>query len=250
VEDILKEIETVEKINAHLMTNLADGSRAIVRPGEVVYSRGYFKAYARLPEDWEETDEATYEIKLEKVIAPKFIEVELLADQSFIMVEKFDALTNIYYKIKVSSVTPPGEYRAAAIIGAYQRFSSGEEYRKGGKEVGLTVEVVKHPLDSMDILEVDFEAVNYFEQKQEKMQSALNSLKPPEGAAFGTRYMYKYNLANYTTRLAEYKAAQAEACYHLQQAAENSLLEIASQAQAYIDKLRGKELFVEYKPVE
>jgi hypothetical protein len=250
IVDVLEEIETVEKINEHLRTNLADGDRVIVRPGEIVYSRGYFKAYAGFPEEWEETGEVTYEIKLEQVISPKFIEVELLADQSFIMVEKFDALVNIHYRIKVYSDAPPGEYKATAIIGAYQRFSPDEDFRKGGKEAGLIVEVVQHPLASVELLEVDFEAAKYFQERQEKMQVALNDLKAPEGTAFGTQYMYKFNLANYTTRLAEYKTAQAVACYHLKLAAESSAPEIATQAQAVINKLQGQNIFLAYKPVK
>jgi hypothetical protein len=256
VEDVLKEIETIEKINNHFRTNLEDGARVVVRPGEVIYSRGYFKAYVGRQEEeveeeeGEKKEESSYETRLEKVIAPEFIKLELLTDRCFIMVEKFHALVNIYYKIKILANAQPGEYRVAAIIGAYQGLSADEEYRRGGKEISHIIEIVKHPLDSMEMLEVDFEAVKYFKQKQEKTQLAINNLKPPEGNAFGTKYMYKYNLTNYLIRLEEYKASQAEACYHLEQALSSPLPEIVTQAQAYMANLKAKQLFAEYKPIE
>ncbi len=264
VSGVLKKIEIMDQMKKHFMTHIQNGGRVVVRPGEVIYLHGYLKAYAGFqaePEELEELDESEaddatedidkpdYEIKLEALHTPKFIKLELLADKSFVMVEKFNALVNIYCKVTVFPDAPSGVYHPTAIFGAYQKVSPDEEYRKGGKEISLTIEVVEHPMDSLSLLEVDFEAVKYFRQKQEKMQKAVNGLHVPNVHAFGTRYMYKYNLENYTLRIAEYKAIQAQACHHLQQVAARAAPAIASAAQAYIDKLRDNKLFVEYKPV-
>lgn len=249
VADVLAELRTIAKINEHLQTNIPSGARVRVRPGEIICGRTFFKAYIGR-EEWEGERMATYSIRVENISAPEFIKVELLTDLSFVMVEKFDALVNIYYEIKISSATPPGEYQATAIVGAYQSLSPDEEYRKGGKEVGFTIEVEKTLLNSAGALELDFEAVSYFKQKQEEVQTALDELKTPEIDAFGTRYMSKYNSANHNIRLTEYRLSQAKACYHLQQAAKSPQPEIASKAQSYIDRLQKNKLFSEYKPVK
>jgi hypothetical protein len=254
VEAVFKEIETTEKINNHFRTNLEDGCRVVVRPGEIIYGRGFFKAYVghieELLDMGEITEETTYEPRVERMMTPDFIKFKLLTDSSFIMAEKYHALVNLYYEIEISKNTPPGEYEVGAIIEAYQLVSPEEEHLKGAKKVGHTIEVVKHDFNSTSALELDYEAVKYFNQQQKKIQTELNNLKEPQIEAFGSHYLYKYNKINYTIRLEEYKTSQAEACYHLQQAANSQQPEIASQAKAYIDQLRLKELFVEYQPVE
>ncbi len=170
-------------------------------------------------ESAEDTEKTSYEIRLETLNTTKFIKLELLADKSFVMVEKFNALVNIYCKFSISSDAPPGTYHSSAIFGAYQIISPEEESRKGGKEISLTVEVAEHPLDSLGLLEVDFEAVKYFKGKQDNIQKEIDGLIIPKGRAFGSRYMYKYNLENFTMRRAEYETAQVQACNHLKQAA-------------------------------
>ncbi len=250
VAQVLKELDTIDGIKTHLRTNLEDGNHIIMRAGEAFYAHGYLKAYVGLKEELDFQGEHTYELRVENIDAPQFIKFNLLTEYSFVMVEKFHALANLFYRIDISKNTPAGEYTLHATIGIYQVFSDGTEYRREGKTIKHLIKVSHHLQDSVEMLEIDYEAVKYFNTLENKTKGKLNELIPPKIEAFGSKYMYRLHKVQYGIDLAEYSMFRAIACYHLQQAGKSALTDIAQKAQTYIKELQGSGLFIEYVPVQ
>jgi hypothetical protein len=225
--------EVLERMNDHQALKKS-GSHLTIRRGEPYYAYFYSKNYVGFV-DWELGD-LDYYVKIERVISPKPIKVNILPE-TFALAVRFHSLTNVYYKITVSSECPIGEYPIKVLLGVYRTINGEDEERMGGAAAKHVVEVVDKNIQSQRDIQIAEKSIQYYEEEVKKTQDNLAKLVNPGESDFAALYLYQWELSRYTIDTEKYKLFQSIALYDLKNAQKSSDVLISQAVSTTLDGL-------------
>ncbi len=229
--------EILERMNDHQALKKS-GSHLTIRRGEPYYAYFYSKNYVGYV-DWE-LGELDYFVKIERVISPKSIKVDVLPE-TFALAERFHALTNIYYKITVSSECPIGEYPIKVLLGTYRTINGEDEERMGGAAAKHVVLVVDKNIQSQRDIQIAEKSITYYENEIKKTETNLSKLVDPGESDFAAYYLYQWELSRYTIDIEKYEIFQGIALYDLKNAQKSADVQINQAVSNALDELGGAQ---------
>jgi hypothetical protein len=168
-------------------------------------------------------------VRIERVIAPDCIKIVLLPE-TFAFAERFHSLTNIYYKIIISSTCPLGEYPIKVLFGVYRTIDGEDEKRMGGAAAKHVVTVVDENILSLQDMKVLAKSVSYYLDKSNKIKEKLSKLMNPGTSDFAAFYLYQWELSHFKIEIEKYQLFQSIALHNLKIAQKSSDVAINQQA--------------------
>lgn len=225
--------EVLERMNDHQALKKS-GSHLTIRRGEPYYAYFYSKNYVGFV-DWELGD-LDYYVEIERVISPESIKIDILPE-TFALAERFHALTNIYYKITVSSECPTGEYPIKVLLGVYRTINGEEEERMGGAAAKHVVVVVDKNIQSQRDIQIAEKSIQHYEAEVKKTEAKLSKMVDPGESDFAAFYLYQWELSRYTIDIEKYELFQSIALYDLKNAQKSSDVQISQTVSTALDEL-------------
>ncbi len=210
--------EVLERMNDHQALKKS-GSHLTIRRGEPYYAYFYSKNYVGFV-DWE-LGELDYYARIERVISPESININVLPE-TFALAERFHSLTNVYYKITVSTECPAGEYPIKVLLGIYRTIDGENEERMGGASAKHVVLVSDKNIQSQRDIQIAEKSIQFYEKEVKKIESGLSKLVNPGKSDFAAYYLYQWELSRYTIDIEKYKLFQSIALYDLKNAQKSS----------------------------
>ena len=245
VQNRLDEFSLVDKVMERMNDHEAlkkDNSRISICRGEPYYAYLYKKNYVGFVDP--DMDDLEFSVKIERIIAPDCIKI-YLSSESHAFAERFHSLTNIYYKISVSSSCPLGEYPVKVLFGVYRTISGENEKRMGGSSAKHVVIVKDTNIKNTQEIDVLSKSISYYGKKIPKIRKKLSRLVDPGHSDFAAFYLYHWELSRYKTEIEKYSLFQGIAQYYLkesQQSSDDSIKQAASDA---LEKLEENPLEIQ-----
>jgi hypothetical protein len=233
VQSRLDEFSLVDKVMERMNDHEAlkkDNSRLSICRGEPYYAYLYNKNYVGFVDP--DMEDLEFSVKIERIIAPDCIKISLLSE-SHAFAERFNSLTNIYYKVNVSSSCSLGEYPVKVLFGVYRTISGENEKRMGGSSAKHVVIVKDTNIKDPQEVEVLSKSISYYGKKIPKLREKLSKLLNPGHSDFAAFYLYSWELSRYKIELEKFSLFQSIAQYYLkeaQQSSDDAIKQAASDA--------------------
>ena len=233
VQSRLEEFSLVDKVMERMNDHEAlkkDNSRISMRRGEPYYAYIYNKDYVGFVD--QDIEDLEFSVRIERIIAPDCIEISLLSE-SHAFAERFNSLTNIYYKISVSSSCSLGEYPVKVLFEVYRTISGENEKRMGGSSAKHVVIVKDGNIKNPQEIDVLTKSISYYGGKIPKIRERLSKLADPGHSDFAAFYLYQWEVSRYKIEIEKYSLFQSIAQYYLkeaQQSSDDSIKQAASDA--------------------
>lgn len=223
-----------ERMNDHEVLQ-QDNSRLSIRRGEPYYAYLYSKNYVGYVDP--DLGELEFFVRVERVIAPDCIKIVLLPE-TFALAERFHSLTNIYYKIIVSSTCSLGEHPVKVLFGVYRTINGEDEKRMGGAAAKHVITVADERVLSVQDMEVLAKSVGYYIDKSSKIKEKASRLVNPGTSDFSAFYLYQWELSHYKIEIEKYQLFQSIALHSLEIAQKSSDVVLNQQATETLSRLR------------
>jgi hypothetical protein len=238
VQASLDEFALIDRVRERMNDHEAlqrDNSRLSIRRGEPYYAYLYSKNYVGYVDP--DLGELEFFVRIERVIAPDCIKIVLLPE-TFALAERFHSMTNIYYKIIVSSTCPLGEYPVKVLFGVYRTINGEDEKRMGGAAAKHVVTVANEGVFSLQDMQVLAKSVSYYIDKTSKTKDKISKLMNPGSSDFSALYLYRWELSHYKIEIEKYQLFQSIALHSLKNAQKSSDAVLNQQATETLSRLR------------
>jgi hypothetical protein len=244
----LDEFALVDKVRERMNDHEAlkrDNSRLSISRGEPYYAYLYSKNYVGYVDP--DLGELEFSVRIERVIAPDCIKIVLLPE-TFALAERFHSLTNIYYKVVVSSTCPSGEHPLKVLFGVYRSIDGEDEKRMGGAAAKHVVTVADESILSLQDMKLFARSVSYYLDESNKIKDKISKLVNPGTSDFAALYLYQWELSHYKIELEKYQLFQSIALHNLKVAQKSSDIALNQQATETLSGLDIPSDIPEFSP--